>query len=85
MTAEQAIARIRGCDGTAEERREQGNIVTHERVDQYRAFQGANGWYVAQEDSRGFHRQPSHGSTLTEQEARKLARQRNASRDAEVA
>jgi len=43
----------------------------------YRAFQGANGWYVASEDEQGFHRQPAGGGNMTaaeaEAEAKRLA------------
>lgn len=43
----------------------------------HRAFQGANGWYVAEEDESGFHRQPSLGPWLSRSEAVRLARERN--------
>lgn len=43
----------------------------------YKAFQGANGWYVARERSDGTHRQPSLGPWLSEREARREAQQRN--------
>jgi len=38
-----------------------------------RAFEGPNGWYIADEDTRGFHRQPESGGTMTEAEARAAA------------
>ncbi len=44
----------------------------------YKAFQGANGWYVAFERADGFHRQPSCPRWLDEREARELAEEMNA-------
>lgn len=41
----------------------------------YKAFQGANGWYVAWENSEGFHHQGN--GNLSEREAHKLAREKN--------
>lgn len=43
----------------------------------YKAFQGANGWYVAAEDKNGFHRQPTLGANLSEKDARRQARNLN--------
>lgn len=42
----------------------------------YKAFEGANGWYVAWEQD-GFHGQPPFPRWLTEREARRDARERN--------
>lgn len=40
-----------------------------------RAFQGPNGWYVADEGADGSHYQPSDGGHLTKREAHELAAQ----------
>jgi len=50
-------------------------------VSAWRAFQGANGWYVAWESDDGFHHQPSFPRWLTEEEARREARRRNEEED----
>jgi hypothetical protein len=42
----------------------------------YKAFSGANGWYVAFERNDGFHNQPV-SQDLTEKQARLLARSYN--------
>lgn len=42
------------------------------KTGEYKAFQGANGWYVAYERADGFHRQPQSGN-MTESEARRRA------------
>jgi hypothetical protein len=44
----------------------------------FRAFEGPNGWYVAFENADGFHRQPADGGSLTETQAKRRARERNA-------
>jgi hypothetical protein len=49
----------------------------------YKAFEGANGWYVAFERRDGTHKQPSLGPWLSEREARAEARERNAALAAE--
>jgi hypothetical protein len=43
----------------------------------FKAYQGANGWYVAWEDDNGFHRQPSMGPWMTESEAKRAADEKN--------
>lgn len=47
----------------------------------WRAFQGANGWYVAFERDDGFHHQPTLDRALTETEAERLAARRNREAD----
>lgn len=52
-------------------------MLLRKERDMYRAFQGANWWYVAWEDDEGFHRQPAHGGNLGEAYARQRAKERN--------
>jgi hypothetical protein len=46
-------------------------------MDEYKAYQGANGWYVALEQHDGFHHQPPCPRWLEEGEARAQAAREN--------
>jgi hypothetical protein len=44
---------------------------------EYQIFRGPNGWYVAVENSGGFHHQPEDGGHMTRVEAERHAKARN--------
>lgn len=50
----------------------------------WKAFEGANGWYIAQENKEGFHNQPADSGSLTEEEAVGEAECRNSRKNKTV-
>ena len=52
-------------------------ITERNRSMKYRAFAGANGWYVATENDEGFHHQPPDNGSMTEDQAQRAARVAN--------